>query len=357
MASQLRAGPARRPRCLTELRQYCRNFQWFAVDFNLLKQATRIEVLVVNHIFDIVNRNRRHFAHIQNFEQGCRILLLNQDRNLMHWVREVGSAPVAISHAREEIESLLDPGHQTVFLGLENRTPLFAVDVSPGDEDRFSAFIGEYEFIDLREAGWLLNAHEAALLAYARGLLYWHRHSAFCSTCGSPAHSRHGGHLRLCSNDLCERMIFPRTDPAVIMLIEHHPTSGPAKCLLARNSRFAARMMSTLAGFVDPSESLEDTVIREVYEEAGIRVDRVSYQASQPWPFPSSIMLGFRASAINTDIQIDGVEIEEADWFSADELNAFGEWGDGSEGYCLPRRDSIARYLIESWIYDTKRRP
>ena len=287
----------------------------------------------------------------------CRVLLLNQDRNLMHWIREGHSAPVAISHPRKEVDSLLDPAHEIVFLGLENGIPLFAVDVSPGDEDRFSAFIGEYEFIDLREAGWLLSAQEAALLAYARGLLYWHRHSVYCSTCGNPAHSRHGGHLRLCSNDQCERMTFPRTDPAVIMLVEHHPTSGPAKCLLARNARFAARMMSTLAGFVDPSESLEDTVIREVYEEAGIRVDRVSYQASQPWPFPSSIMLGFRAQAINTDILIDGVEIEEAGWFSADELIAFGEWGDSSEGYCLPRRDSIARYLIESWISDVKRRP
>ena len=275
----------------------------------------------------------------------------------MHWLRDSDSAPVAISHPREQVASLLEPEHEVVFLGLEKETPLFAADVSIGNDRNFDALIGEYEFIDLREAGWLLNAQEAALLAYARGLLYWHRHSGYCSTCGSPAKSRHGGHLRLCSNDQCERMVFPRIDPAVIMLVEHRPASGPAKCLLARNARFAARMMSTLAGFVDPSESLEETVIREVYEEAGIRVDRVSYQASQPWPFPSSIMLGFRASAINTNIQIDGVEIEEAQWFSADELKRFGEWGEGSEAYCLPRRDSIARYLIESWIADMTKRP
>ena len=287
----------------------------------------------------------------------CRVLLMNRDRNLMHWVRDGKYGPIAISHTREQVENLLDPAYETVFLGLDNETQLFATDVSIGNVDQFKKINGEYEFIDLREAGWLLNAQEAALLAYARGLLYWHRHSAYCSTCGSPAQSQHGGHLRLCSNEQCARLAFPRTDPAVIMLIEHRPASGPAKCLLARNARFAARMMSTLAGFVDPSESLEETVIREVYEETGIRVDRVSYQASQPWPFPSSIMLGFRARAINTDIQIDGVEIEEAQWFSADELKEFSEWGDESDDYCLPRKDSIARFLIESWITDTSRRP
>jgi NAD+ diphosphatase len=127
--------------------------------------------------------------------------------------------------------------------------------------------------------------------------------------------------------------------------------------LLGRNARFAARMMSTLAGFVDPSESLEETVTREVFEECGIEVDQVTYQASQPWPFPSSIMLGFRARAITTEIRVDQSEIEEAGWFSVEELSDFGEWGDEGEGYCLPRRDSIARFLVESWITDTKRRP
>ena len=287
----------------------------------------------------------------------CRVLLLNKDRNLIHWVREGKSTPTAISLLRQQVENLLDPAHAVVFLGLERQVPLFAADVSVGNDDQFDLVVGEYEYIDLREAGWLLSAREAALLAYARGLLYWLRHSKYCSTCGSPALSRHGGHLRLCSNEKCARMTFPRTDPAVIVLVEHRSNSGPATCLLARNTRFAARMMSTLAGFVDPSESLEDTVVREVYEEAGIRVDQVSYRASQPWPFPSSIMLGFRARAINSDISIDGVEIEEAAWFSADQLKEFGEWGDGSEGYCLPRRDSIARYLIESWIVDSARRP
>jgi NAD+ diphosphatase len=244
-----------------------------------------------------------------------------------------------------------------VLLGMDGDAAYFAADVSAHDEAALAPLAQGAEFIDLRQAGWLLSAQEAALLAYARGLLYWNRHSGFCSTCGSPTKIQHGGHLKLCTNAQCARMTFPRTDPAVIMLVEYWPDTGPPRCLLARNARFPARMMSTLAGFVDPSESLEETVVREVLEESGIQVVNVSYQASQPWPFPSSIMLGFRALALTTDIRIDKLELTEAGWFSAEQLGSFGEWGDGGDNYCLPRKDSIARYLVESWITDVTRRP
>jgi NAD+ diphosphatase len=287
----------------------------------------------------------------------CRILLLKNDHNLMSWQVAQEKSPVSINHTRDEVEGLLGQVSTRVFLGLDNGVPLFALDVSDCDEDVMQPILADNEFFDLRQAGWLLNSQEAALLAYARGLLYWHRHSGFCGTCGSPTESQQGGHMQLCSSKDCARMTFPRTDPAVIMLVEHWPDSGPPLCLLGRNARFADRMMSTLAGFVDPLESLEESVTREVFEECGIKVDQVSYQASQPWPFPASIMLGFRARAITTDIRVDQVEIEEAYWFSADELRDFGEWGDEGEGYCLPRKDSIARFLVESWITDSKRRP
>ena len=287
----------------------------------------------------------------------CRILLLKNDHNLMSWQVAQERSPVSINHTRDEVEGLLAQVSTRVFLGLDNGVPLFALDVSDCDEEMMQPILADNEFFDLRQAGWLLNSQEAALLAYARGLLYWHRHSGFCGTCGSPTESQQGGHMQLCSNKDCARMTFPRTDPAVIMLVEHWSDSAPPRCLLGRNARFADRMMSTLAGFVDPLESLEECVAREVFEECGIEVDRVTYQASQPWPFPASIMLGFRARAITTDIRVDQVEIEEAYWFSADELRDFGEWGDEGEGYCLPRKDSIARFLVESWIYDTSRRP
>ena len=288
---------------------------------------------------------------------NCKVLLLKDDQNLMHWQRDAGLAPVSISHNRDEIKNLgLDPS-AVVFLGLDEDNPLFAADVAAYEDTVFDSIIGDNEFIDLRQAGWFLSAQEAALLAYARGLLYWNRHSGFCSTCGSATEIQHGGHLKLCTNVQCARMTFPRTDPAVIMLVEHRPESGPSRCLLARNARFPSRMMSTLAGFVDPSESLEETVEREVYEESGIQVTNVTYQASQPWPFPSSIMLGFHALALTTEIRIDSIEIEEAGWFSAEQLGNFGEWGDAGDGYCLPRKDSIARYLIETWMADVTRRP
>ena len=140
------------------------------------------------------------------------------------------------------------------------------------------------------------------------------------------------------------------------MLVEDRSDPARPRCLLARNARFPSRMMSTLAGFVDPLESLEETVAREVYEECGIRVGEVIYQASQPWPFPSSIMLGFRAQALNREIVIDNREIEEAYWFDAHQLLEFGEWGDDGDGFCLPRRDSIARYLIGSWMEEVLER-
>jgi len=284
--------------------------------------------------------------------EACRILLLHNERNLMVWDRQSEEMPVAFSHTRIEVESILPDLEKMVFLGLEDRIPYFAADVSANDETEIMALPGDHDLVDLREAGWLLGSQEAALLAYARGLLYWNRHNGFCSNCGSVAESQQGGHMRRCTNSMCGRIHFPRTDPAVIMLVEDMSDPENPRCLLGRNSRFPERLVSTLAGFVDPLESLEECVEREVYEEAGVRVDRAEYQASQPWPFPSSIMLGFRAQALTTEINVDGVEIAEAHWFTPEQLKTFGEWGDGGSGYCMPRRDSIARYLIESWIRD-----
>ena len=279
---------------------------------------------------------------------GCRVLLLQNDLNLVDWNRQQATVPVAIFRQRNEVEPLLQSNQTIVFLGLNDQTPLFCAELAGS----LKADKNTHQFIDLREVGSLLDAHDAALLAYARGLVYWDKHSLFCGKCGSATIKQQGGHAKLCSNQNCGHLSFPRTDPAVIVLVEDSPANGPARCLLGRNSRFPRRMMSTLAGFVDPSESLEETVAREVFEEVGLTVDSIEYQASQPWPFPASIMLGFRARALTTEISIDGVEIQQADWFTAAQLQGFGEWEDDGDGYCLPRRDSIARYLIESWIAD-----
>jgi len=143
-----------------------------------------------------------------------------------------------------------------------------------------------------------------------------------------------------CSNPDCATEHVPRTDPAVIMLVEHE-----GKALLGRSPRFAEGMYSTLAGFVEPGESLEEAVAREVEEEAGVKISNVRYHSSQPWPFPSSIMLGFYATAETTDITIDREELADARWFSRAEMRDF----DGVNQR-LPRADSIARRLIEDWL-------
>ena len=264
--------------------------------------------------------------------------------------------PQAIQLPPARVDEFVGEVDDAVFLGLDEAGPLFALDLTHSSEQELGSLVEGGEFVDLRKVGWLLDAQQAAQLAYARGLVFWNRHHRFCGSCGSPTLSCNGGHMRRCIDPDCARMHFPRTDPAVIMLVEDRSDPNRPRCLLARNARFPNRMMSTLAGYVDPLESLEETVAREVFEECGIRVGDIQYQASQPWPFPSSIMLGFRARALNTDIVIDNHEIAEAHWFEAEQLQDFGEWGDEGSGFCLPRRDSIARFLVNSWMEENLHR-
>lgn len=301
-------------------------------------------------------RKDRNWLEEQWTRQQCRVFVLRNDKSLVRWTRLESDLPQAVQLPPADLPPPISRPEQAVFLGLDDSTPLFALDLSHHGDGSLPSMPAESEFIDLREIGWLLDSQQAAQLAYARGLIFWNRHHRFCGSCGSPTESRNGGHLRRCSNTECARLHFPRTDPAVIMLVEDRSDPAAPRCLLARNARFPSRMMSTLAGFVDPLESLEETVAREVYEECGIQVDNIEYQASQPWPFPSSIMLGFRARARSREIVIDNDEIEEAHWFEAEELREFGEWGDGGSGFCLPRRDSIARYLVNSWMEENLKR-
>ena len=162
---------------------------------------------------------------------------------------------------------------------------------------------------------------------------------------------RRAGHVRQCTNPECGTESFPRTDPVVIKLVIRPASENrPARCLFGRNRRFPRGAYSLLAGFVEPGESLEDAVAREVWEEAGVRVRDVRYEASQPWPFPYSMMLGFRAAAETEEIVLDGDELDEARWFTAAEVAEFGEWEDESAEFRRPRKDSIARALIDLWI-------
>jgi len=219
-------------------------------------------------------------------------------------------------------------------LGVSSEQSFFALDLSPLDEPLPLGMGGSFE--DLRRMGGLLPADDAAMLAHARGLMHWRTRNRFCAVCGAACLAEQAGHVMACTG--CGTHHFPRTDPAVIMLVTHGE-----RALLGQPARFRERrIFTTLAGFVEPGETLEEAVAREVFEEAGIEVANVRYHSSQPWPFPSSIMLGFIADAVTETICIDPHEIAEAHWFTRAELDA-------PTAFSLPPPISIARRLIEDW--------
>ena len=243
--------------------------------------------------------------------------------------------PVILDRTRAAELAALEHAH---LLGIGDGIAHFAVDASHHDESVLVEW--KLEARELRDVALTMPRRPAALLAYARGLVHWHQTHLFCGRCGSATSSARAGHMRRCENAECGRMHFPRTDPAVITLV----TDGE-RCLLARRRIWQSGRRSTIAGFVEPGETLEDAVRREVKEEVGVGIGTVAYQGSQPWPFPASLMMGFRAWALDTEITVDGDEISEADWYYRDDLTA--GLSDGS--LSLPPVDSISRWLIDSW--------
>ncbi|MBS0570530.1 MAG: NAD(+) diphosphatase [Proteobacteria bacterium] len=228
------------------------------------------------------------------------------------------------------------------FLGRAGATDHYALALDVDAAARVAAETGG-AFADLRSAGASLPAFDAGLFAYARGLAHWQRHTRFCPACAAPLALEAGGHRAKCTNPHCGIAQFPRTDPAIIVIV-----SDGARCLLGRGPQWPQRRYSTLAGFVEPGETLEDAVRREVFEEAGVRVGECDYHSSQPWPFPASIMLGFTARADDATITL-GAELAEARWFGADEL-VDGIRG-GTLGVSSPL--SVSYRLIEHWLRET----
>jgi len=233
------------------------------------------------------------------------------------------------------------PSAMPSYLGADDAGPFFALSAESKDAARIAAELGG-DFIDLRSAGVRLQAFEAGLFAYARALAHWQSRTRFCSVCGSPVVVMTAGHRARCTNPDCAIEHFPRVDPAMIVIVSHGD-----KCLLGRQATWPERRFSTLAGFVEPGESLEDTVRREVFEEAGVRVGDCAYHSSQPWPFPASLMVGFTAEAIDPTIRLGG-ELCEARWFSADEI--VSGLADRTLGVSPPL--SVSFRLIEHWLRD-----
>ena len=247
-----------------------------------------------------------------------------------------------------------------IFLGIDDGEKVFASDIShwtPADseipdpnvffdptEQHHPAFGENTVFCELRGHMAALTARDAELAATAKALYHWHNSHQFCSKCGQSSQVKMSGWQRSCK--ICSTSHFPRTDPVVIMLITHGNS-----VLLGRSSGWPLGMYSLLAGFLEPGETIEAAVRREVFEESGIAVGEVSYLASQPWSFPNSLMIGCRGHALNTDIIIDPKELEDALWIS--KLDLVAAFADENAKVRPARFGSIAQFLLKHWLADS----
>lgn len=251
---------------------------------------------------------------------------------------EAGRLELARVETSVELRTLRAPEEWTL-LGELDGVVHFAAQV---EEAALASLAPEARLEDLRAAGGLVSDADAGLMATTRGLAMWREGHRFCGRCGSPTRAISAGHALTCTSEACGRTQYPRIEPAVIVLVH----DGGDRCILARSHRHPAGMHSVLAGFVEPGESLEDAVAREVFEEVGVHVADVDYHSSQPWPFPASLMLGFTARATTFDIIVEDAELRTAAWFDRRALLDSPE----DETFRGPRGESIARRLINEWL-------
>lgn len=295
-----------------------------------------------------LRRGDREWIETLFRQQATRLIPVWRDRHLV--LSATRPEPGLIRASGLDSLGIPEPG--PVLLGLVEDRATFAVDISHIENPAEHPALPEGgSFVDIRDVAALLHPADAQMMAYSRALIHWHRRHGFCGACGAPTEVRDAGHIRVCTNPACGITHFPRTDCAVIMLV----TDGD-RCLLGRRPGRDVSMYSTLAGFVEPGEALEEAVAREVMEETGIRVGRVDYAHSQPWPFPSQLMVGFYAEAASTEIRCNPDELADARWFDRAEVRTLMAARDREEamkqglGAHLPRPVSIARRLIREWV-------
>jgi NAD+ diphosphatase len=239
------------------------------------------------------------------------------------------------------VAQLAGGDERLLFMGLWKETAVFAVDLEGEHNPQHGPLEGLGEFKDLRQVAMQLPAADAAILATAKSMFEWRRRHRYCAVCGQPSEPRDGGWKRRCP--ACEAEHFPRTDPVVIMLPYHGD-----RCMLGRQERWPAGMFSALAGFLEPGETIEEACARELSEEAGLRTRRVRYHSTQPWPYPSSLMIGLIAEVEDDEGAPDQTELSEIRWFTRDEAKKLlaGEL----EGTFCPQPLAIAHQLIRAWV-------
>jgi NAD+ diphosphatase len=295
--------------------------------------------------FDRGDQERRDEELLKRMirQDNVRILPFHRLKPLVK--RQSGAELAWIGH--EFLDGLPEEAGGPKFLGFDaDRNPHFAVDISVvEDPSHIAALAPGASFEDGRAAATDIPGNQSGILAQARSNLNWHSQHRFCSVCGSESQSRRGGLMRECPQ--CKSQHFPRTDPVVIMLVY----SGD-RCVMGQTqARSSSTFYSCLAGFMDQGEAIEEGVRREVREEAGLEVGKVTYHSSQPWPFPASLMIGCHAEAITDEIVVDKGEMSDVRWFTKDEVKLALE--DKLEGVNIPGPIAIAHHLIKAWATGT----
>jgi NAD+ diphosphatase len=242
-----------------------------------------------------------------------------------------------LQHLSEDAEPFL--------LGVQDGAAHFAIDLTHIEDPLGLLGLSDADFHETRGAAARLSAGEVGIVAHGRALLEWHRRHRFCGVCGSLTVVRDGGSMRKC--EVCGQEHFPRTDPVVIMVVWRGD-----RCILGRQKVWAPGFYSALAGFIDQGETIEEAVAREVLEEVGLQVDQVTYHASQPWPFPSSLMIGCFAHATSDQESVDPVELESATWFTRDQIRAAYEDPGPRHEFHVPGTIAIAHHLLKAWAFD-----
>jgi NAD+ diphosphatase len=274
-------------------------------------------------------------------DRRARAYVVHRDSLLVTQGAEGARALLTLDEARK---FGANPG--TIFLGLHDGAPIFGMGIAAAAaEDLMGRPDVAVENLRAVAASGAIPARELSTIAMAKSLVSWHQRHGFCANCGARTSMADGGWKRVCPS--CKTEHFPRTDPVVIMLV----TDGD-RCLMGRQAQFPPTMWSCLAGFVEAAETIEQAVQREILEEAGIHCTDVRYYMTQPWPYPSSLMIGCSARATTTDITVDRTELEDARWFTRDEAVAMLA-RNHAEGLTGPHPVAIAHHLLANWIAET----